>query len=106
MESPRVDHRSQRDVVLAVSTTALIRAVLHDIFVVAGGYQCLLAADGREAVEMSRGWRPSLVVTDFNLPDMSGLELLQDVRLEDPDAPVSRGGWIHRMLHAAGCSLD
>ncbi len=86
MKSREVAHPSQRDV-LIVSTTPLIREVFHDIFLTAG-YQCLLAATGREAIEMSRGWRPSLVVTDFNLPDMSGSELLQDLRQEDPDAAV------------------
>jgi DNA-binding response OmpR family regulator len=81
-----VDRLLQRDV-LIVSATPLIREVFHDVFLSAG-YQCLLAADGSEAVDMFRGWRPSLVLTDFNLPDVSGLELLQDVRQEDPAATV------------------
>jgi CheY-like chemotaxis protein len=28
------------------------------------------------------------VVTDFNLPDMSGSELVRDVRQDEPDAAV------------------
>jgi len=48
----------------------------------------LLAADGGEAIETFRQWRPSLIVTDFNLPDMCGSELLQDVRREGLDAAV------------------
>jgi DNA-binding response OmpR family regulator len=47
-------------------------------------YRCLLAGDGGEAAEVFRRSRPSLVVTDFNLPDMSGTELLQDVRQGRP----------------------
>jgi len=82
----KVSHMAQRDV-LIVSNTPQIRQVFHDILLTAG-YQCLLAADGREAFEIFRGWRPSLVVTDLNLPVMSGIELLQRVREEDPDAAV------------------
>jgi DNA-binding response OmpR family regulator len=78
MESRGVDNLLQRDV-LIVSATPLIREVLHDVFLTAH-YQCLLAADGHEAIEKFRQWRPSLVVTDYNLPDVCGSPLLQDLR--------------------------
>jgi CheY-like chemotaxis protein len=61
--------------------------LFHDVFLTAH-YQCLLAADGGEAIEKFRSSRPSLVVTDFNLPDMSANELLQEVRREDFDVAV------------------
>src|SRR5215813_594066 len=77
------DH-TPRPTVLIASSTSLIREVFHDIFV-AATYECLLAASGREAIEIVRGWQPSLIVADFNLEDMSAVELLQDVRQEDPD---------------------
>ncbi len=77
---------AQRDV-LIVARDPLMREIFHDVFL-AAGYECLLAGDGREGIEMHRGWRPSLVITDFNLPVMSGIELLQQVREEDPDAAV------------------
>jgi CheY-like chemotaxis protein len=37
---------------------------------------------------MFRGWRPSLVLTDVDLPIMGGMALIQAVRQEDPDAAV------------------
>jgi CheY-like chemotaxis protein len=79
-----MDNSLQRDI-LIVSATPLIREFLHEVFLTAH-YRCLLAADGGEAIEKFRRSRPSLVVTDFNLPDMSGL--LQDVRQDDPNAAV------------------
>ena len=78
---------SLRRDVLIVSATPLIRDALHEVFLTAH-YQCLLAADGSEAIEKFRQWRPSLVVTDYNLPDMCGSQLLQDLRREDLDAAV------------------
>lgn len=86
MESRGVDNLLQRDV-LIVSATPLIRELFHDLLL-AEGYECLLAADGREGIEMFRGWRPPLVLTDVGLPIMSGMELPQEVRQEDPDAAV------------------
>jgi CheY-like chemotaxis protein len=77
------DH-TPRHTVLIASSTPLIREVFHDIFV-AAAYECLLAASGREAIEIVRGWQPSLIVADFNLEDMSAVELLQDLRQADPD---------------------
>ena len=76
----------QRDV-LVVSATPLIRDVLHEVFLTAH-YQCLLAADGGEAIEKFRLGRPSLVVTDYNLPDVCGSQLLQDLSRENLDAAV------------------
>jgi CheY-like chemotaxis protein len=51
--------------VLIVASNPLIREVFHDVFLT-HGHECLLAADGREGVEMHRGWRPSLVVNGQN----------------------------------------
>src|SRR5262245_47565910 len=79
-------HMAQR-VVLIVANHPMVREVFHDMFLDAG-YECLLAADGREGVEMFRGWRPPLVITDLNLPVMSGIEVLWQVRQEDPTAAV------------------
>jgi DNA-binding response OmpR family regulator len=81
-----MDNSLQRDI-LIVSATPLIRELLHEVFLTAH-YRCLLAADGGEAIEKFRRSRPSLVVTDFNLPDMSGSELLQEIRRDDPNAAV------------------
>ena len=86
MESRDGDYSAQRDV-LIVSATPVIREVLHDMLLTAD-CQCLLAGNGHEAIEIFRGWRPSLVITDFNLSDMCALELLQDLRQEDPDVAV------------------
>ena len=78
-----VDH-APRHTVLIASSTSLIREVFHDIFA-AATYECLLAASGREAIEIVQGWQPSLIVADFNLEDMSAVELLENLRQQDPD---------------------
>jgi response regulator RpfG family c-di-GMP phosphodiesterase len=76
----------QRDI-LIVDDDRQVREVLHQIFLTAG-YNCRLAQDGREGVAMFRAARPPLTVTDLKMPNMSGIELLQQVRETDQDAAV------------------
>jgi response regulator RpfG family c-di-GMP phosphodiesterase len=76
----------QRDI-LIVDDDRQVREVLHQIFLSAG-YNCLLANDGREGVEVFKAGRPPLAVTDLKMPVMSGIEFLQAVRQIDADAAV------------------
>jgi len=57
---------AERDV-LIVDDDRQVREVLHQAFV-AAGYNCLLANDGREGVEVFKAGRPPLVVTDLKMP--------------------------------------
>ncbi|PYM19100.1 MAG: two-component system response regulator [Candidatus Rokuibacteriota bacterium] len=73
--------------ILIVDDDKQVREVLHQIFLTAG-YNCRLAQDGREGVAMFRSARPPLTVTDLKMPNMTGIELLQQVRNVDQDAAV------------------
>jgi len=44
------------------------------------GYEVQTAADGEEALEAFKSWKPDLVVTDLAMPNMSGLELCRRLR--------------------------
>lgn len=54
----------------------------------AAGYDVAIATDGRQAVEaiMSRNF--DVIVSDINMPGMSGISLLRSVRAHDLDVPV------------------
>jgi eukaryotic-like serine/threonine-protein kinase len=52
------------------------------------GHEVTPAAHGREAVEMAGSKRFDVVITDVRMPDMTGIELLQALRVADPDLPV------------------
>lgn len=77
---------AQRDI-LIVDDDRQVREVLQQIFASAG-YNCLVANDGREGVEVFKTGRPPLIVTDLKMPVMTGIELLQRVRAIDGDAAV------------------
>ncbi len=60
------------------STRALINMALQE-----AGYDCVLAADGRSALEQARAMRPDLVVLDVGMPFMTGDEVQRELR-RDP----------------------
>ena len=39
--------------------------------------------DGREAVETARGFAPDLIVMDIQMPHISGLELIEQIKADD-----------------------
>ena len=50
-----------------------------------GGNDVVQAGDGAEALEAIRQKTPDLVLADWNMPNMTGLELLQALREEGND---------------------
>ena len=58
--------------ILIVDDDRQVREVLHQIFL-SVGYNCMLANDGREGVEVFKTGRPPLIVTDLKMPGMSGI---------------------------------
>jgi len=57
------------------STRALIDMALQE-----AGYDCVLATDGRSALELARATRPDLVVLDVGMPFMTGDEVHRELR--------------------------
>src|ERR1700759_1541193 len=68
--------------VLVVDDSAVSRKLVEPALE-PSGHQLLFAKDGAEALDLFRRHAPSIVVTDWMLPDFSGLEVLQKMRAED-----------------------
>jgi DNA-binding response OmpR family regulator len=52
------------------------------------GYLVRSASDGAAGLAMARSEKPDLVVVDVMLPKLGGLEVVREIRAEDPDLPV------------------
>ena len=100
----------ERTRVLVVDDALSVRRSMQQLLGDAG-YDVATASDGFEAIEQLRLKRPSLVLTDLEMPNLNGLELTRRVR-EVPlwmDLPVvmitSRAGDKHRQI-AAEAGVD
>lgn len=72
--------------ILLVDDHTIVRAGLRRLFAVLPGIQISEAATGRDALALARTERPALIILDYNLPSLGGLELLRRLLTEHPEA--------------------
>lgn len=51
-------------------------------------HQIAEAADGAKAIEMFRSMRPDVTFLDITMPDKNGLEVLEELRADYPEAVI------------------
>lgn len=73
--------------ILLVDDEKDIRDVVH-LSLSDMGYQVLEAEDGVQALRIFRDTQPPIVLTDIKMPNMDGIELLQKIKLENPETEV------------------
>ena len=69
--------------VLVVDDEPIICRVCRKILV-AQGFEVETALDGRDALDLARVRRFDLYVSDLRMPEMTGMELYEQLRLEQP----------------------
>ena len=72
---------------LLVDDDALIRRSLSTLLRL-DGYNVLEAASGAEALRLLEHGAPDLVITDFNMPVINGMQLLCEIQKRKPELPV------------------
>jgi hypothetical protein len=80
--------------ILVVEDNDLNRKLFCDLLV-ANGFTVEPVADGREAIERARQFVPGLVIMDIQLPNVSGLELIEALKADPTLRPIGSGG--HRL---------
>jgi YesN/AraC family two-component response regulator len=73
--------------ILVVDDESVIREVLEKILK-KGGFSVSAVGNGRLALNYLKSYRVDLLVTDIKMPEMSGLELLKEVKLRFPEVAV------------------
>lgn len=73
--------------ILVVEDNALNIKLFCDLLA-AHGHEPEAVTDSREALDAARAFRPDLVITDIQLPHVSGLELMEMIRQDDDLADV------------------
>lgn len=51
-------------------------------------HQTIVAVDGLDGLEKFKENQPNIVITDIRMPNMSGNEMIDEIKTIDPDIPV------------------
>jgi len=73
--------------ILVIDNERMICDLLRSVFS-AHGHEVLTATSGREGLELFRQRKPRYTLLDLSMPEMDGIEVLQQIRATDPYAPV------------------
>ncbi|MCS7033113.1 MAG: response regulator, partial [Phycisphaerae bacterium] len=65
------------------------------------GFRVLTARDGQEALEIATNERPDLLITDYHMPQLTGIELCRKLRESSQTASIPA-----IMLTARGYNLE
>ncbi len=88
-EKINLDHFDIADLqVLVVDDSEFSRKYLHRILNDIGIENIQLAEDGKQALDMFNKHYFDLIVTDYNMPEMDGLELIKNIRSTDEQLNV------------------
>ena len=73
--------------ILIVDDDTLVRQLLH---MVLGqlGHDVIEAKSGREGLQLYRARPIDMVITDIQMPEMDGLEMIQEIRAGAPEAII------------------
>jgi two-component system response regulator HydG len=75
--------------ILVVDDDAVTARFMAHVLGKRGGFEVCRAADAQSALAMTRSQSWDLVITDVEMPGMTGLELLRALRDASPDLPVA-----------------
>lgn len=75
---------SSRDVKILVADDSPIYRKLVEQSLSRERYTVLFAKSGQQAMDLFIEHQPALVITDWSMPDISGIELCQRIRRDHP----------------------
>jgi CheY-like chemotaxis protein len=73
--------------ILCVDDTPYVLQML-DMFLTAVGYRALTAPSGREAIELAAAFSLDAVILDYEMPELSGLDVARILKQQHPHVPI------------------
>ena len=74
--------------ILIADDSQEIRSFLEDILTKLGGFQVKSVGDGMSALSLARELEPAVVITDFQMPGLGGMDLIRRLKHDRPDLPL------------------
>ncbi len=85
---PRLEHPDGTPIRALVADDEPNLAELLQMGLTMQGWQVKIAADGDEAVRTARDFRPDVLILDWMMPGLTGLEALAKIRTFAPETPA------------------
>ena len=77
-----------KKLILIVDDNEDFRLSLEESILAPAGYEVKSVADGLSALTLVQEYEPSLVITDHQMPNLTGIELIRRLRRQNPQVPV------------------
>lgn len=77
---------TEKPKILIVDDDKELRNLLAELL--APTFDPQVASSGAEALALTRASQPEAIITDVCMPDMSGIEFLETIRVSNPDIPI------------------
>jgi two-component system response regulator AlgR len=75
--------------VLVADDDGLVRKLLSNLFEDEAGYElCAAAQNGEEAITLAKLHQPDLIILDFSMPVMNGVEAARELKKVMPNVPI------------------
>ena len=75
--------------VLVADDDGLVRKLLSNLFKDEAGYElCAAAKNGEEAITLAKLHQPDLIILDFSMPVMNGVEAARELKKIMPNVPI------------------
>jgi two-component system chemotaxis response regulator CheY len=74
--------------VLVADDSSTMRKIILRALTAVGANEATEAADGAEAINLFKPGAYDLVLTDWNMPGKTGLEVVQAIRAQDAKVPI------------------
>jgi DNA-binding NarL/FixJ family response regulator len=75
--------------ILVVDDSQLMRRCLRTVLEQRDAWKvCCEASNGKEAIEKAKQASPDVIVLDFQMPEMNGLDAAKEIRRQSPEVPI------------------
>src|SRR6202790_3483340 len=75
--------------ILVVDDSQLMRRCLRTLLEQHDKWKvCCEASNGREAIQKAQQADPDVIVLDFQMPEMNGLDAAREIRRQSPEVPI------------------
>src|ERR1035441_1103926 len=88
MTAPHIPTAGLKGKILVIDDELDIREGLYDLLTLEGDYTVELAHNGTAGLNKLDGTSYDLVLLDLMMPDISGMEVLRQVRRTDTETPI------------------